>query len=80
MHHILKIWPRYFEAVKSGEKTFEVRDNDRGFQKGDTVTLREYEIQRDYYTARELNFKIGYVYPLQDGRVIFSLLSVEDSK
>ncbi len=37
--HDLKTWPVYFDAVKRGEKTFEVRRDDRGFQKGDTVRL-----------------------------------------
>lgn len=37
--HELKTWPVYFDAVKRGEKTFEVRRDDRGFQKGDTVRL-----------------------------------------
>lgn len=37
--HILKTVEPYFSAVKSGEKTFEARRNDRGFQKGDTLVL-----------------------------------------
>lgn len=37
--HELKTWPCYFDAVKRGEKTFEVRRDDRGFQKGDVVRL-----------------------------------------
>ena len=28
--HILKTWPNYFDAVKRGEKPFEVRRDDRG--------------------------------------------------
>ena len=43
MTHELKIWPQYFCRVKDGTKTFEVRKNDRGFQPGDTVVLREYD-------------------------------------
>lgn len=37
--HILKTVEPYFSAVMSGEKTFESRRNDRGFQKGDTLVL-----------------------------------------
>ena len=37
--HDLKTWPVYFDAVKRGEKTFEVRRDDRGFQKGDKLRL-----------------------------------------
>lgn len=38
--HELKTWPQYWDAVKRGEKTFEVRRDDRGFQKGDILELQ----------------------------------------
>ena len=38
MHHTLKIADVYMEAKLEGDKPFEIRFNDRGFQKGDTVT------------------------------------------
>ncbi|GEP11699.1 DUF3850 domain-containing protein [Methylobacterium gnaphalii] len=37
--HDLKTLPVYFDAVERGEKTFEIRRDDRGFQKGDIVRL-----------------------------------------
>ena len=37
MTHEIKIREEYADAVLSGEKSFEVRENDRGYQKGDTV-------------------------------------------
>jgi hypothetical protein len=37
--HVLKVKSPYFEALLSGEKTFEVRENDRAFQRGDTLVL-----------------------------------------
>lgn len=48
MEHELKTMPAFFEAVLSGEKTAEVRKNDRSFQKGDKLLLREYEIRRTF--------------------------------
>ena len=39
MLHTLKTSMPYFEAVKSGDKNFEVRRDDRGFQKGDILEL-----------------------------------------
>ena len=38
--HVLKTMPEYFEAVRTGEKTFEVRYNDRNFGLGDFVVLK----------------------------------------
>lgn len=42
--HELKCWAgRMFDAVLSGQKPFDVRRDDRGFQPGDLLMLREYE-------------------------------------
>lgn len=46
--HELKTWPVFFTAVKEGRKTFEVRKNDRNFQVGDELLLREF-IPADYF-------------------------------
>jgi hypothetical protein len=40
--HELKTWPREFRAVARGQKAFEVRKNDRGFETDDIVILREF--------------------------------------
>lgn len=37
--HRLKTLPDYWNAVNEGDKNFEVRRDDRGFQKGDTLEL-----------------------------------------
>ena len=42
MIHELKTWPEFFDAVDRGEKTFEVRLDDRGFQVGDTLRLQRF--------------------------------------
>lgn len=71
--HELKTWPAYFEATWRGDKTFEIRYEDRGFQKGDTVILREWdrnwpcECDKTHgsecakYSGREIEARIGYV-------------------
>lgn len=82
MRHSLKIWPAYFERVKDGSKTFEYRNNDRGFQCGDTVTLHEWDPKisngnTSYgYTGKSLEFLIGFVLPVECNFVIFSLLKI----
>lgn len=37
MTHEIKIKKSFADAVLSGDKTFEIRWNDRGYQKGDTI-------------------------------------------
>lgn len=78
MKHELKIWPQFYEEVKNKSKTWEYRYNDRNFQKGDTVILREWvrEGKTDgFYSGREINANVGYVFPLSS-YCIFSLLDV----
>ena len=78
IEHELKIWPQYFRAVQDGIKTFEVRVNDRGFQKGDTVKLMEYDPETKEYTDDWYRYYIGYVLPIDDKRVVFSLIKISD--
>lgn len=75
-HHDLKIEKAFFEAVLGGDKTFEIRNNnDRGFQKGDTITLHEVSaISTTLKTGRTFEGVITYVigYAQQQGWVVFS--------
>lgn len=81
MIHELKISAYYFQAVKEGRKTFEIRRNDRGFQAGDLVILREYEDRgvTTHLTGNSLEFKIGYVtnFNQKEDYVVFSLLPMK---
>lgn len=58
--HELKTWPEFFEPILSGDKTFELRHNDRGFRVGDILWLREWD-QDSGYTGRELFVKVQYI-------------------
>lgn len=83
MKHELKIWPQYYCRVADGTKTFEVRRNDRGFQPGDTVVLKEWNPKpinptdsaaQGFTNSPPLEFTVGYMFPLPSGDVVFSLL------
>lgn len=75
--HELKILPEYFEAVKDGRKTWEIRKDDRGYKDGDILFLREYEKGR--YTGRYCFKNVTYIYRgdgtfgLSDDYVIMSI-------
>ena len=74
--HELKIWPQFFPALALGEKTFEIRQNDRDFQVGDTLRLREWDPVVEGYTGQDLTFEISYVlsgWGLQEGFVCLGL-------
>jgi len=40
--HRVKIEPRYIERLLSGQKTFEIRKNDRDYQVGDRLSMYPY--------------------------------------
>ncbi|RSK29864.1 ASCH/PUA domain-containing protein [Hymenobacter metallilatus] len=59
--HDLKCWPEYFEAVADGRKSFELREDDRGYLEGDTLLLREYNPNTNTYTGREIRRLVTYI-------------------
>ena len=59
MIHELKTAPVYFNRSWSGEKLFEVRKNDRHFQKGDVIILMEWDGEK--YTGYQIIGSITYV-------------------
>lgn len=61
MKHDLKIWPEFYDQHLSGEKTFELRKDDRGFRVGDILCLKEWEPQGHYYTGREMYRTVTHI-------------------
>lgn len=61
--HDLKSWPQFFDPVLTGKKRFEIRKDDRGYQIGDILRLKEYIPDEDRYTGRELEAKVNYLMP-----------------
>lgn len=60
MIHELKCEVDYYRAVESGDKTFEIRVNDRGFQKGDIVHLKPWKL--GYFTEPYAGMKVQITY------------------
>ena len=56
--HELKTWPEYFSSIISGEKTFELRRNDRAFGVGDHLRLLEFDPQTQAYSGRSALVKV----------------------
>jgi hypothetical protein len=46
--HELKCWPEYYKYVRDGSKPFEVRKNDRNYQVGDILNLKEWHPDNGY--------------------------------
>lgn len=82
--HFLKTWPEFYDAVESGEKTFEFRqEDDRVFSVGDTLTLQKFNPINKVYTGHELSKKVTYLLRgkqfLPDGSVIMALGDVNNA-
>ena len=79
--HNLKIAPQYYAAVVSGDKTFEVRYNDRDYQVGDILNLNEY--LAGIFTGRGIVKKITYILDdadyCKEGFVVLALADVEEA-
>lgn len=79
MIHELKTLSEYFVPVYEQKKTFEVRNDDRGFSAGDWLYLREIDADMNY-TGRSVFAYVPYV--LDDdryclpGMVILSLTNL----
>ena len=85
--HDLKTDPAVFQAVWEGRKDFEIRRNDRDFNNGELLLLRE--TTYDGYAMAKLGKKLSYtgrwilvrvkyihrgpIYGLENGWVIMSL-------
>lgn len=79
--HKLKIIEPYYSAVRSGEKTFEIRKNDRGFEVGDTLILSPYCSEKKHYIAHKPTIlkKVVYItnYNQKHGIVIMGIREPE---
>ena len=79
--HDVKLGATFFDDVKTGRKTFELRKNDRGYKEGDTIVLHEYKDGAT--TGRTITKEIVYMLEdftgLEDGYCILGLGEVEET-
>lgn len=61
MIHELKCHPEPFTALWDGRKTYEVREDDRGFQVGDTLWLRCWDPVLQLYLGNEIYATVEYL-------------------
>jgi len=85
MLHHLKIKEEFADAIVRGEKTFEIRINDRGFQKGDLIefiTVQEDLPFPDCHPIHNRTYEITYVmngWGLKNGYVVFGIREEDTS-
>lgn len=82
--HRIKIRESFADAVYGGDKTFEVRKNDRGYQKGDYVDFVVlYDSDGCEYDSHPLSkkrYEITYVlsgWGIEDGYCVFGIKPVK---
>ena len=85
MTHEIKLREEYADAVLSGDKCFEVRENDRVYQKGDRVrfiVIDKYNLQIGHYlTVMKVEYEITYVlsgWGLKENWVAFGIKPVSE--
>lgn len=76
IHHI-KCHQEPFEAMMMGRKLHEFRKNNRNYQVGDELVIREYDPQENDYTGRAMVRIVTYVgtgFGIPDGFVCLSVV------
>ena len=74
-----KIREPFADAILSGDKTFEIRENEEGYQKGDVIRFKVFASEYFSHPEHPLNdklYEITYVlsgWGLQDGYVALGI-------
>ena len=75
-----KILKAFADAVLAGEKTFEIRKNDEGYQKGDVLKFKVMDSEYSHNLTHPLNdreYEITYVlsgWGIQEGYVALGIV------
>lgn len=81
--HKIKLREEFADAVLYGDKTFEVRENDRGYQKDDLVqfnVIDKYNLSTGHPLGKE-TYRITYVlngWGIEPKFVVFGIKNVRD--
>ncbi len=78
INHRLKTWSKYFWEVVNGNKTFELRKNDRNFKVGDHLLLENYDEKKECYLSESIIVRITYIleggnFGLEKGYVVMGI-------
>ncbi len=79
--HELKLWPEGFKAIITGNSTAQFRKDDRGFQVGDRLMLKEFEPLHHKYTGREIEIYVTHItrgpdFSIPEGYAVLSVTRV----
>lgn len=61
--HELKCWPPFFHDVAVGVKRFELRRDDRAYEVGDVLHMREWVPESQRYTGASMRKMVVYKMP-----------------
>ena len=82
--HEIKIDTKFYARVADGQKTFEIRKNDRDYQVGDVLCMREYDPKGEYYIdhSHMLIANIVYMSTFQqkEGYVVLGIEVVQNDE
>lgn len=77
--HDLKCWPDSYSRIADGTKSAEYRrEDDRRFEAGDSLRLREWHPSRRRYTGQECTVRVTHVlrgpaFDVPEGFVVLSI-------
>lgn len=80
--HTIKSIPRFYEPLIKGQKTFEIRFNDRGYQVGDRLIIAEYLESVMRHTGRFSEWTVVYVtaFAQKEGWVVLGVERIPTPK
>lgn len=61
MTHELKAWPGVYQDHLDGLKPWALRKDDRGYEVGDILHVREWDPETSTYTGRDSYVRVRYI-------------------